>query len=132
MGEIKTTIDRSRDLTVNTATGALSIDEILSAVKGYLSGEPTGKVLWNLLEADGSDWSHVELQRLHQSLRKIPIVFSKRRKIALAVSRDLGFGLSRISRTYAKIASIPADYYIARSIEEAMSWLDGKTIRNNP
>ncbi len=129
MGKVKITIDRSKDLTINTATGALSVDEILSAAKGYLSGEPTGKVLWNLLDADGSDLSNVELQRLHQSLSKIPIVFSKRRKIAFAVSRDLGFELSRIARTYAKMASIPADYYIARSIEEAMSWLESQ---NNP
>lgn len=123
MGEIKTTIDRSRDLTVNTAKGVLKVEEILSATKGYLAENPTGKVLWDFLDADGSDISSAEIQKFFEILSTHPNV-SKQRKVAFVVSRDLGYGLLRMSEAYAKIESIPAEYHITPSLEEAIQWLE--------
>ena len=125
MGEIKTTIDRSRDLTINTASGLLVSEEILSATKGYLAEEPTEKVLWDFQAADGSGISCADIQNFYEILSKVPTI-SKQRKIAFVVTRDLGHGLLRMSEAYAKIESIPAEYHITHSLEDAMRWLEGK------
>jgi len=122
MGEIKTFIDRSRDLTVNIARGVLTKDDILKAVKFYLSEEPTGKVLWDFQRADGSGISSADIRDFYETLGKFPMI-AKPRKIALVVSRDLGRGLTRMSETYAKIEAIPGEYHITHSTEEAMLWL---------
>lgn len=125
MGEIKTTIDRSRDLTTNTASGSVTMEDVLCAAKGYLAEEPTKKVLWDFQDADGSGISGADIRKFYETLSKHPTI-SKPRKIALVVSRDLGHGLLRMSEAYAKIEAIPADYYLTHSLEEAMRWLDGE------
>jgi len=123
LGEIKTIIERTKDLTINTATGKISIDDIAGAVRGYLPKKPTGKVLWNFLEADGSEISGREFHRLQLMVSEFPVA-SEKRKIAIVISRDLGFGLSRIAQTYAEISEVLAEYGIFRSLEEAFAWLE--------
>ena len=122
MGVIKTVIDRKNDLTINTATGTILIGDILAAVKGYLSQPPTRRVLWNFLEADGSGISSKDLEQLQTMVAALPGASTKR-KIAVVIHRDLGFGLSRASGTYAEIAGVQAEHHIVRTLDEAMSWL---------
>lgn len=123
MGKIDTMIDRASDLTTNTAYGPISIDEIIAAIKEYLAGDPTRKVLWNFLQADGSGITSEDLIRLQEVVRQITPA-GKRRKVAIVVSRDLGFGLSRMAESRAEMAGISADYYVTRRLEEAMAWLE--------
>ncbi|MBN2429751.1 MAG: hypothetical protein JXK94_15560 [Deltaproteobacteria bacterium] len=123
MGKVETIIDRSKDLTLNKASGPLTIEDLVGAAKKYLSKDPTGKVLWDLKEADGSALSRGDLQEFHHHLSELPTI-SQKRKIAIVVSRTLGYGLSRMSEAYATSEAIPAEYYITYSIEEAMSWLE--------
>jgi len=123
MGEIHTEVDRANDLTINTAYGPTSIDEIIAAIKTYLSGENTGKVLWNFMQADGAAIVSDDLIHLQDVVRRIAPT-GKRRKVAIVVSRDLGFGLSRMAESRAEMADINADYYVTRRLEEALAWLE--------
>ena len=122
MGEIKTVVDRSNDLTINTATGKITIDDIINAARGYLSKSPTSRVLWNFLQADGSEISSDEFQRLQRVVSGLPAA-SMKRKIAVVVSREVGYGLSRVSQACAQIPGVQAEYHIVYSLDEAMAWL---------
>jgi hypothetical protein len=65
-----------------------------------------------------------DFQRLHQIVSKLPGA-SKKRKIAVVVSRKFGYGLARQSRIYAELSEIQAEYHIASTLDEAMMWLEG-------
>jgi hypothetical protein len=122
MGEIHTVVDQTNDLTTNTAYGPISIDDIIAAIKAYLTGEATGKVLWNFTQADGAAIVSDDLIRLQDVVHQIAPT-GKRRKVAIVVSRDLGFGLSRMAESRAEIAHINVDYYVTRRLEKALAWL---------
>ena len=114
MGKVEIIIDRSKDLTISKASGPLTMEDLLGAAKKYLSKNPTGKVLWDLQEADGSALSGGDLQEFHHHLSELPAI-SKKRKIAIVVSRTLGYGISHMSEAYAKSEAIPAEYHITYS-----------------
>ena len=123
MGKIHRQVDHDLDLTVNTAEGVLTIDEIIDAVKSYLSDNPTSKVLWDFSRADGAGISLEDLMLLYDIVRRTATENVKR-KVAIVVSRDVGFGISRMAESQAGIAGITADYNVTRSLEDAMTWLD--------
>ena len=123
MGKIRRRVDADLDLTVNNAEGVLTIDEIIRAVEAYLAADPTSKVLWDFYRADGSGISTEDLIKLQDIVRRTAPKNVKR-KVAIVVSRDLGFGISRMAESQAGIAGITADYYVTRSLEDAMAWLD--------
>jgi predicted secreted protein len=131
MGEIKTVVDPSHDLTINTATGKLTIDNMIRAAQAYLSTTPTSKVLWDLRNADGSEIVSDDFDKLHRVLHDTSIA-STRRKIAVVVARKFGFGLSRVFQTYAEISGIKAEYHIVYSMDEAMAWLNEESITHTP
>ena len=54
MGDIRTVVDRTQNLTINVAEGPLAIDEVLGAIEQYLAHDPTLKVLWDFRGADGA------------------------------------------------------------------------------
>lgn len=126
MGKIETKVDMEKDMTVNTAVGRISAEDILDAIKTYLRQGPTRRVLWNFLDADGSAISGDALMKLHEDAKRV-IRSDDERKIAMVVSRDLGFGLARMSEIYKEISGINSRYHITRSVEEAMAWLTGQT-----
>lgn len=123
MAVIETIIDHEKDLTINIVTGAFDISEISVAAQKYLSGKPTSNVLWNFQNADGSGLTGQDLQSLQDGIRKAAQI-AQRRKIAIAISRSLGYGLARVASTYAELAGLPVEYKIFYSLEEAMEWLD--------
>ena len=122
MAIIHTRIDRDQDLTINTAEGLLTIEDIMAAVNTYLAGETTAKVLWDFCRADGAGIKLEEVIQFQETVRRLAPAAPKR-QVAIVVARDIGFGLSRMAETYADMAGVVADYYVTRSLEEAMDWL---------
>jgi|WetSurMetagenome_2_1015567.scaffolds.fasta_scaffold00217_35 hypothetical protein len=123
MGKLDVSVDCNKDLTVIVATGEITADDIYAAVRSCLMDEPTGKFLFDFMEADGSGISGDSFRTLHMNISKLPNA-SADKKIALVVSRDLGYGLSRLSATYFELTGIQGEYNIFRSMEEALGWLD--------
>jgi hypothetical protein len=107
---------------MNTAEGSLTIDDIIAAVEDYLGDDPTSKVLWDFRHADGAAVQMDDLIHLQGIVHRLA-KGKTRRQVAIVVSRDLGFGISRMAGSQAEIAGIQADYYITRSLEDAMAWL---------
>jgi len=122
MGTISSRMDRDHDITINTAEGPLVIDDIIAAVTGYLEGDATSKVLWDLRRADGSAIQMEDLIQLQDIVRRKAAGKAKR-QVAIVVARDLGFGISRMAGSQAEIADIQVEYFVTRSLEDAMAWL---------
>jgi hypothetical protein len=128
MGIIETQYDRANDLTVHIATGKITASEIFEVVQKSLAENPSSKVLWNCLEADGADIPSEEFRSLHVKISKLPNSH-KLKKLASLVSSDINYGLSRMSLTYATQVAEQmghgAKFHTFRSLEKAMEWLDG-------
>jgi len=123
MGKWKVSVDRDNDLTILTASGTITASGIYSAVKKYLADKPSTRLLFDLADADGSDISGDDFRTLHMKISKLPNT-SESKKVAVVVSRDLGYGLSRLSATYAQLSGIEAEHRIFRCVEDAMRWLE--------
>jgi hypothetical protein len=123
MGNIEIHYDQTTDLTVVIATGKITAGDMFAAAQKYLADNPTGKVLWNFMEADGAHIKSEDFRNLHIKISRLPNI-QKNKKIALVVSRDVGYGLSRLSAIYAEQAGIKAEFNVFRSLEEAMKWLE--------
>lgn len=124
-GDIRTDIDISLDLTLKTVTGKISMDDIITSAKEYLSQLPTSKIIWDFRNADVSSIKNEDFKKLLQMLEEFQTT-PQDRKVALVVSSDLGFGLSRITEAYVARSKTNAEYQIFRSIQNAMVWLDIK------
>jgi hypothetical protein len=125
MGTVKTTIDRKNDLTIIVASGEITVDDIFNATRKYLMDSPTHKLLWNFMEADGSKITSGDFQKMHVKISGLSNILECR-KVAVVVSRDIGFGLSRLSATYADCAGINAEHNVFRALEEALAWLEAQ------
>ena len=123
MGEIETVVDAGKDLTLVTARGKITVEDLIKTAERYLSDTPTRKVLWHCLEADASEITGPEFERFQQTVSGLSGASSKRR-IAIVVSRELGYGLSRLCEAYAEISGVRAEYYVTYMLEEAMAWLN--------
>jgi hypothetical protein len=121
-------IDMGNDLTVKTVTGKVSVDELIDVAEKFYSDQPTRYVIWNLIEADGTQISPRDIETLNQTISK----HSYKRiggKTALVVSRDYGFGMSRMYQANAENHGINIKYYITRDMDDAMRWINSKNQR---
>lgn len=121
---IKSTIDRDADLTVHLCLGKITADEIASVVGSFYSSIPTKNIVWDLTDADTSDFSN---PRIHELALKVKKIAHSRHggKTALVASMDLAFGLSRVYEAFAEGARQIAEIRVFRTLEEAKEWIAG-------
>lgn len=115
-------IDPLNDLTVKTVTGKISADEVIEVIEKFYSDQPTKYVIWNFMEADGAQISPNDIETINQTISK----HSYKRiggKTALVVSRDYGYGMSRMHQTSAETHGINIKYYITRDMDDARRWI---------
>jgi hypothetical protein len=122
VGSIELSINREKDCTLLTAKGEISAYDIYNAVHQSLTGHATGKYLLDFTAADGSGISGDSFRELHIKISMLPDM-SEDRKIAVVVSRNVGYGLARLSKSYFEISGIQGDYRIFRKLDEAVKWL---------
>jgi hypothetical protein len=120
---IASSYDEIRDLTVFTVEGELTFDAQMTTLKEFYSGVPTANVLWDFRAIEGIRVSSKELYEI--------ILFIKRHKskrpqgkTALVSSKDIDFGLSRVSQAYADYEKLPWEMKAFRSMKEALKWID--------
>jgi hypothetical protein len=121
---ITSRIDSSRDLTIHTAKGDVSIDEIMEKVEAlYGSSHRTLNVLWDFRNAALSRIPSEDIRSLidlAEPHRKIP---RKGGKTAIVVQTAVDFGLSRM---YENLADrLPHETMVFQSMEEALHWISG-------
>ena len=118
-------VDLLNDLTVKTVTGKFSADEMIEVIENFYITQPTKYVIWDFIEADGTQISSNDIETINHTISK----YSYKRiggKTALVVSRDYGFGMSRMHQASAENHGINIKYYITRNMEDARRWIGFK------
>ena len=118
-------VDFLTDLTVKTVIGKFSADEVIDAIEGFYTAQPTKNVIWDFIMADGTQISPEDIEIINQMISK----YSYKRiggKTALVVSRDYGFGMSRMHKASAESHGINIKYYITQDMEDAKNWMGFK------
>ena len=122
--DVKVRIERDRGLRIHTVTGAVTFDELQSALAATYQGDPEVRdmdSLWDLSEAQMAISSE-EIQRISA------FVSSQwgeggAAKSALVVSEDLAFGLARMYEAQVT-QEVKNQVGVFREIGEARLWLD--------
>jgi hypothetical protein len=109
-------------LTVYTATGPMTVDDVSNTVISCLTDNPTLLVIWDLREAWFSGVTGDDLRRV--VIRARPLAESRAGgKTAMICSRGAEFGLARLFQTYAELYEAPIDIKVFDSMDDATAWL---------
>ena len=123
---ITSKVDKTRNLTIFSLTGELTLDEIFGALKSFWeSRELTLNTLWDTRNAVMTNLRSSELENITEFISKYRNRFEERKngKTAIAASTDLQYGLSRILGTLYEREEVPIKLHPFRTMEEAFQWL---------
>ena len=123
MGNIETTYQLDKDLTVITATGRMSAQDFDEWRQNYYSDKVTANTLWDIVDADLSE---IESGDVAQHARRISADADVRKggRTAIVVGGNtLALGLSRMREIYGELENSPIAVKIFTNMDEAMEWL---------
>ena len=123
---ITSEVDKTRNLTIFTLTGELTLDEILGALKSFWEDrELTLNTLWDARNAIVTNIRSSELQNIAGFIGQYRNRFEEREngKAAIVAPTDLQYGLSRILGTFYEREGLPIKLQPFRTMEEAIQWL---------
>ena len=117
--------DEEKQLTVFTATGELSFDEIRNAITSFYEGDYTLKVLWDMRDATARAVSSKHVDQIENLLEKYRQQRSKGIKTAIVTPTDLDYGISRMLVSIAEIREkrFPVLMNVFRTMDEALNWI---------
>ena len=124
---ITSQVDKTKNLTIYTLTGELTVDDIQNAIKSfYKAPELTLKGLWDARSAKLTDLKSSDMESIAVFIGQFRNRFEERKggKSAVVASSDLQYGLSRILGTLYDIEDFPTQLKIFRIMDGAMEWLD--------
>jgi len=116
-------IDRTRNLVIRTASGAVTIDEYLHSIQEVLAHPDFSPGMKSI-----SDLREAASLASPQELRKISKILVERSneitggRVAIVVSRELAYGMSRMLQAYSARASV--DIGVFYEMDEALDWLN--------
>lgn len=122
---VNTFVDKKSSVIIHTITGVITFQEIKSSYEAILSHpdfQEDMRVIWDIRDADASKFDSqdvIRLARYFETQLKHRVKF----KVAVIVSRDLEYGLSRMYQVAA--ADLPAKIGIFINIEDAKKWVTG-------
>ena len=122
MDKIQTLIDDSKNLTIFTLTGVVTLDDILKQVEKYYSGKTTLYAIWDISEADVSNISNEDIA----NIAEFGLKFAGARrggKSAFIASEDFGYGISRVFGAVSELKNMPIEISSFRNINDAKKWL---------
>jgi hypothetical protein len=123
MGTIETQIDLERDLTIHTASGEISADEILRRIRSYYEGEVTRLLMWDLSDADLRSLSASDVQNMVDLTNSLTAPRAGG-KTALVVSTTLAYGMGRMYELSKDAFGDEIDRKMFRDREAALEWLE--------
>jgi len=122
---ITSTTDTSRDITTLTATGKITLEEIIIVVKTFKDDPPAKNILWEFSEAyPGDPFGAMDMDRIaalattNLNLREQPDG-----KTAFVAASDFIFGLARMYTTYLELQGPSHEIQVFRALDEAHEWL---------
>ena len=129
MGNIEKSVDKNAQLTIYTAKGSLSSEEVRNAIRGFYEHGPiTRNVLWDVSLAVLVDLSAEDVRQIAHVPRQ-SLELRQDGKKAIVAPSDLAFGLSRMYQTSSQPESLPFEVQVFRDSEAAHTWLAEKTVQ---
>jgi hypothetical protein len=125
---ITTDIDLWGQLTVHTASGELTIDEIDQTVKAFYRGTPTKNVLWDM---ENGTIRNLTVHQIRRSIFELGTLNSLGLtdvridgRTAIVVSAAEDFGLARVAATMWELEGMPFEGEVFFDLDKAMQWLE--------
>ncbi len=123
-GRIETSVDIERDLTIFTARGDITPEQLVLVIQEFHTGNPTSHVLWDLTAATFSNLSGADPQILAGVSQQQSKVRGPGSKTALLFDSDIGYGLGRMFESFRQVQDSHVTYNTFRSREKALVWLE--------
>jgi hypothetical protein len=119
---IKTTRDRSNELTEHVVSGLIIDDEMFACQKEFYEGGPTRLQLWDMTAAD---LAKITTDGLRRFVGRAAMLGEVRRggRTAVIVRSGEQYGLARMAEVFGEFESLPFAYAVFRSRDEALAWL---------
>lgn len=130
--EITTTINKDRQVIINTVTGSPLATDYLHVTSSYMNKIPVKNIVWDFSSADLSGLTNDEIREIVHLSATHPNT-QKFEKLAFILPSDLAFGLGRVFKAYGAIASAKWDLELFREKDDAFQWLqnqDGPVTKN--
>jgi hypothetical protein len=122
---VNTLVDKKASVMIHTITGEMTFGEIRSSYESVCS-HPDFKEnmnsIWDIRDADASKFDSQEVIKIARYF-ETQTKNRTRYKVAVIVSRDLEYGLSKKYQVAA--ADLPAKIGIFINLEEAKKWVTG-------
>jgi hypothetical protein len=122
MGLITKSFEEEKDLTVFSVVREVNAEQLLAEILGFLTGEPTQLVLWDITAGSLVRITARDLRMIAQKATK----HADRRKggrTAIACSTEVDFGMSRMFQAFAELLQAPVEFNVSKDIRDAKQWL---------
>ena len=122
---IKTQIIPDKNLMIRTASGTLTIPDVLNTINNVLTDENFIKdmhAIWDFSNATFHQGTTEEISKVIEHLKKSLNSRGSNYKIAIVAPEDLNYGISRIFAAYGSELPLPIGIY--RTIDDAYHWLE--------
>jgi len=123
---IKTDLLKAENLRIHTVTGSLSLEKLITALKNIYASDKVGtdiNALWDIREADVSSFSHQDIVRVRDLVKKHWGVGGASRA-AIVVTDLLDYGLSRMYGLLME-SYTSSEVKVFKTKKEALEWLSG-------
>jgi hypothetical protein len=129
MGNIERRTDENAQLTIYTAKGNISGEEVRVAIGDFYEHGPiTRNVLWDVSQAVLNDMSAEDIRQIAHVPRQ-SLELRKDGKTAIVAPSDLAFGLSRMYQISSQPEPLSFEVQVFRDSEAAHKWLAEKTVQ---
>ena len=122
MGTISATYDNEKDLTIVTAEGVITADDLLEWGNSYYEGPITPLILWDVTNADLSTLKGDQLRKIAEAMSRVSEV-RRGGKTAFVYDKPLEFGIGRMFQAYSEMEDMPFEVQSFKSFDEAKAWL---------
>ena len=122
MGTISAKYDMAKDLTIVSAKGVITADDLLDWGNNYYEGQITSLILWDVTNADLSSLQADQLREIAENMSRISEV-RKGGKTAFVYDKPLEYGIGRMFQAYSEIEDMPFEVQSFQSFDEAKAWL---------
>ena len=115
-------IDRSKDLTIFTGTGNVTLEELTLKVEECSEAGYTRFEIYDFRKAKGDDFTFEKILELVGFTKSYS--FPPGNKIAMVVAHMTDHNRARIYKGMAEIEGLPGEVQLFQSLDDAYEWLD--------
>ena len=122
---VNTVVDKKAAVMIHTVTDEITFEEVKSSYKKVLTHPDFQEemyAIWDIREADASKFDSQDVIRLARYF-ETQIKNRAEYKVAVIVSRDLEYGLSKMYQV--AVADLPSKIGIFINLEDAKKWVSG-------